>query len=198
MRHLEVWFAMRKKRIFFLFQPFSPVSPCYGGGSREGRHGAPVCHMLLAGLVNSRWEMEQCLSWSGSAERWAQPCSKPITSAFFPAQKTWRDPGGAVWGGEETCCIPHPAVTQPHGQDCSESLRSISWQEKSGFYCVPPPQPVASMASEPPAGGAVRHRQRGGREPPAAHAVFPTWRLLPAVCHKQNKFCLVALKLNLF
>lgn len=193
MRHLEVWFATRKKVVFYfsalfsmlwrrhwggsLWCPCVPHAPGWAGQQQVGAGAVPVLVRVCAALVSAMLK----------------------TCHFCPffSSKTWCDSGGAVWAGEETCCIPHPAVMQSHGQGYSESLRSVSWQEKSGFYCVSPPQPVASTAPEPPAGGAVRHRQRGGREPPAAHAVFPTWYLLPAVCHKQNKFCLTALKLNL-
>lgn len=121
----------------------------------------------------------------------------------FFSSKTWCDPGGMVWTGEETCCIPHSAAMKPRGRDCSESLREIFWQEKSGFCCVPPPQPVASMASEAAAGGAVRHRQRGGREGAACRprsvsdVAFATSSLSHAKqilsCSPETKFGLIAL-----
>lgn len=61
---------------------------------------------------------------------------------------------------------------------------------------------MASKASEPQAGGAVRHRRReGGREPPAAHAVsdvlFATSSLSQTKqilsCSPETKFGLIAL-----
>lgn len=105
-----------------------PHAPGWAGPQQVGAGAVPVLGRVCTAL--------------GSA------VLKPHHFSLFFSLKTWRDPGGAVWADEETCCIPHPAVTQPGGQGCSESLRSLSWQEKSGFCFVPPPQPMASMASE--------------------------------------------------